>query len=247
MKILSIGNSFSVDAHAYLSTLAKMVGVDIIATNLAIGGCSLKTHWENIESNNKSYQYLINDNGWGDPTVTIDEVIKNDTFDIVTLQQVSHYSGKYETYQPYLDNLITYVKKHQPNAKLYFHKTWAYEIDSKHSEFPLYDCDQEKMYEALSEVSARICAETGLTPILSGDVIQKLRKEVSKFDYKNGGETLCLDDGFHMSRTYGRYAVAQTWLATLTGKKAEPMPFRELDQDTMAEICKIVNKTVLGD
>ena len=80
MKILSIGNSFSVDAHAYLSALGKEAGVEITAVNLAIGGCSLKTHWENVESNSKSYLHLINDNGWGDPLVTIDEIIKNEKY-----------------------------------------------------------------------------------------------------------------------------------------------------------------------
>ena len=44
VKILSIGNSFSVDAHAYLHALAKKRGFDIKAVNLAIGGCSLETH-----------------------------------------------------------------------------------------------------------------------------------------------------------------------------------------------------------
>ena len=244
MKILSIGNSFSVDAHAYLSALGKEAGVEITAVNLAIGGCSLKTHWENVESNSKSYLHLINDNGWGDPLVTIDEIIKSEKFDIVTLQQVSHFSGQYETYQPYLDNLINYVKKHQPSAKLYFHKTWAYEIDSQHSEFPIYDCDQIKMYKAIDSVSKKVCQETGLTPIRSGDVIQAMRERIPLFDYKNGGESLCLDDGFHMSRTYGRYAVALTWLATLTGKQVSPIPFKELDNEIIAKIADIVNEIV---
>ena len=244
MKILSIGNSFSVDAHAYLSVLGKVVGVEITAVNLAIGGCSLKTHWENVESNSKSYLHLINDNGWDDPLVTIDEIIKNEKFDIVTLQQVSHFSGQYETYQPYLNSLIDYVRKHQPDAKLYFHKTWAYEIDSQHSDFPIYDCDQIKMYKAIDSVSKKVCQETGLTPILSGDVIQAMRERIPMFDYKNGGESLCLDDGFHMSRTYGRYAVALTWLATLTSKQVSPIPFKELDNEIIAKIAEIVNEIV---
>lgn len=243
MKILSIGNSFSVDAHAYLSMLAKEAGYEITAVNLAIGGCSLQTHWENIESNSPKYLHLINDNGWGDPLVTVDEIIKSEKFDVVTFQQVSHFSGQYETYQPYLNNLIDYVKKHQPEAKLYFHKTWAYEIDSTHSEFYLYDCNQEKMYASICDVAKIVCEKTGLSPILSGDVIQALRTRLPEFDYKNGGESLCLD-GFHMSRTYGRYAVALTWLATLTNKPVSPSPFKDLDQTLCAKICDIVNEIV---
>ena len=73
-----------------------------------------------------------------------------------------------------------------------------------------------------------------------------MRERIAKFDYRNGGETLCLDDGFHMSHTYGRYAVALTWLATLTGKRVEPLPFMELDLNVITQICEIVNETVFG-
>lgn len=243
MKILSIGNSFSVDAHAYLHTLAKERGIDIKAVDLAIGGCSLETHWNNIENNKPEYLNIVNDGGWDNPRVTVDEVIKSEEFDVVTLQQVSHFSGKYETYWPYLDNIVSYVRKHQPNAKLYFHRTWAYEIDSQHSEYYLYDKDQKKMYEALVEASERASVKIGATLIKSGDVIQKMREQIPEFDYKNGGESLCCD-GFHMSHTYGRYAVAMTWLATLTGKKAEPMPFKDLSLDLISKICDVINETV---
>ena len=245
MKILSIGNSFSVDAHEYLRPLAEQRGIDISLVNLAIGGCSLQTHWENVEANNANYLHIKNGSDWDENRVTIEEIIGSDKFDVVTLQQVSHFSGIYETYQPYLNNLIQYVLAHQPNARLYFHRTWAYEIDSQHSEYYLYDNNQAKMYDAICQTSATICKETGLEPIPSGNVIQALRERLPKFDYANGGESLCCD-GFHMSHTYGRFAVALTWLATLTGKRVEPLPFKELDIDIITSICEIVNEIVFG-
>lgn len=246
MKILSIGNSFSVDAHAYLHQLALQRAENIETVNLAIGGCSLERHWGNILNNSDNYGHCINGEIWSEKDVTLESVISSEQFDIVTLQQVSHFSGMYETYQPYLNNLIEYVRKHQPNADLYFHRTWAYEIDSNHSEYHLYESDQKKMYEAILEASAKALDETGLKCIPSGEVIQKMRERIAKFDYRNGGETLCLDDGFHMSHTYGRYAVALTWLATLTGKRVEPLPFMELDLNVIIQICEIVNETVFG-
>ena len=245
MKILSIGNSFSVDAHEYLHKLAKDRGIDIETVNLAIGGCSLERHWENVVNNNANYGYSINGEIWSEKDVTIDEIIKSQVFDVVTLQQVSHFSGMYETYQPYLNNLIDYVRKHQPNASLYFHRTWAYELDSNHSEFHLYGCDQKRMYNALCKATEIAASETGATLILAGDVIQAMRERIKKFDYAGGGESLCLD-GFHMSHTYGRYAVALTWFATLSGKRAEPMEFMDLDLDIITEICDIVNEIVFG-
>jgi hypothetical protein len=98
------------------------------------------------------------------------------------------------------------------------------------------------MYQAICTVTEKIAQENGLDMILSGNVIQALRGEVSKFDYKNGGESLCRD-GFHMS-VYGRIAVSLTWLATLTGIPVEPMSFGELELSTITEICNVVNKTV---
>lgn len=244
MKVLSIGNSFSEDAHAYLHILAEQRGIDLTTVDLAIGGCSLQRHWNNVEGNIEDYLHNINGQNRAERSVTVDEIIRSDTFDVVTLQQVSHFSGKYETYHPYIDSLVAYVKKHQPNAELYFHRTWAYELDSPHSEYHLYDKDQKKMYNDICEVTERVSREIGAKLIPAGDVIQAMRERVSAFDYANGGMTLCLEDGFHMSHTYGRFAVALTWLSTLTGKRAEPLPFKELDMALIKEICQIVNEIV---
>ena len=52
MKILAIGNSFSQDATRYLHQIAKADNYDLTVVNLYIGGCSMETHWNNIEKNN---------------------------------------------------------------------------------------------------------------------------------------------------------------------------------------------------
>ena len=243
MKILSIGNSFSADAHAYLHELAEQRGMDLTTVNLAIGGCSLETHFNNVVGNKANYLYSLNGGDWAEKLVTVDEIIKAEHFDIVTLQQVSGFSGLYDSYQPYLNDLAKYVRENQPAADLYFHRTWAYEIGSTHGDFPRYDCDQTKMYKEICKASEYACLVTGATLIPSGDVIQALRTRLPKFDYANGGESLCCD-GFHMSHTYGRFAVALTWLATLMGKRVAPMPFKDLDLEIITEICNIVNEIV---
>ncbi|MBQ8739007.1 MAG: DUF4886 domain-containing protein [Clostridia bacterium] len=242
MKILSIGNSFSEDAHAYLHALAKQRNIDLTTVDLAIGGCSLERHWDNVTKNSASYLYSKNGEPfWGEPNTAIEPNLKSDSYDVITLQQVSGYSGEYESYQPYLNNLIEYVRAYQPSAKIYIHRTWAYEIDSSHGDFPKYGSNQRKMYEAICKATTLASEETGADIIPSGDVIQALRERVGELDYANGGESLCRD-GFHLSETYGRYAAALTWLATLTGKRVEPMPFMELSIDIIAKICEIVNE-----
>lgn len=97
MKICSIGNSFSNDAHKWLHKLAKLNGFDIETANLYIGGCSLETHWKNAKENNAHYDFELNGNS-GERKISIAEALELEKYDIVTLQQVSGLSGIYETY-----------------------------------------------------------------------------------------------------------------------------------------------------
>ena len=148
MKILSIGNSFSQDAHNKLHKLAKLHLLDIETVNLYIGGCSLETHWKNADENNAYYDLEINGNE-GTRTVGIDEALNMQEWDVITIQQVSALSGIYETYEPYLSSLVSVIKTAQPRAKIYLHQTWAYESDSDHPDFYRYDNNQAKMYECV--------------------------------------------------------------------------------------------------
>ena len=50
MNVLAIGNSFSQDATRYLSQIAQKGGDTLSVANLYIGGCSLETHFRNINS-----------------------------------------------------------------------------------------------------------------------------------------------------------------------------------------------------
>ena len=87
MKLLSIGNSFSTDAHFYLHRLAKLNGVDLYTANLFIGGCSLQTHWLNVTEDNAYYDYEINGNT-AERKISIAEALAECEWDVVTFQQV---------------------------------------------------------------------------------------------------------------------------------------------------------------
>jgi len=209
MKILFIGNSFSTDANAYLSEIAKAANFPLTALNLYIGGCSLQRHAKNIEENLKEYRVIYN----GLETehyCTVLEALRYTDWDYISLQQVSGNSGLYDTYYPYINTVLDLVKKECPNAKILIHETWAYEKNSTHEAFANYDCSQEKMHNALKETYLRVAKEIGADMIIpSGDVIAKLR-EYDMFNIEKGGHSLARD-GFHMGLVYGRYAVAATW------------------------------------
>ena len=214
IKVLAIGNSFSQDATHYLQQIAAADKVDMKVANLYIGGCSLERHWDNIQSGAKDYLY--EENGWStDKYVSIQEALSMDKWNYIVTQQASHDSGIPETYHPYIENIIGYLKEKAPEAKLLLHQTWAYEIDSQHPQFIRYHQNQQEMYERLSEAYRSVAAQVGLRMIPSGDVIQALRKR-KPFIYEDGGMSLCRD-GFHMNILYGRYLLAAVWYKTITG------------------------------
>lgn len=255
MKILSIGNSFSVDAQAYLHSLAAAEGEQLECTNLYIGGCSLQTHWENMQGNLANYELhhngapvYLDDEKTQIRMISIREALEMDDWDVITLQQCSHMSGLYETYQPYLNELSAYVTRYAPDARQFVHQTWAYDVDSDHPEFPNYDCDQQKMYSALKKAYVRAAEDIAAPMIPSGDVIQKLRG-IPAFDYENGGLSLCRDS-FHMGIPLGRYALAVVWYMALTGKtvchggfvpedcEEKDVPLLKLIRESVSEMFK---------
>ena len=243
MKVLAIGNSFSQDAMKYLHQIAKGAEFDLTAVNLCIGGCSLERHMKTINEGLCEHHREVNGIS-PDEIVTIKEGLLSGSWDVVTIQQVSHKSGLEETYEPYGSQLLEFVAKYAPNAKVYFHRTWAYEIDSTHGQFPNYECDQQKMYDMIISATGKFCANHNLPVIKAGDVIQELRK-TPEFDYANGGESLCRD-GFHMHLIYGRYAVAATWFEKLTGVSIFDSNFipEGADEEKIEVIKKIVHSMV---
>ena len=239
MKILSIGNSFSTDAHRWLHLLAKGNGIDMETTNLFIGGCSLQTHWENYTCNAANYE--LEQNGLEtDRMMSIPTALAYGDWDVITVQQVSHMSGQPETYYPYLTDLVKVIRQSCPNAKLYLHQTWAYETDSQHKGFVNYDLDQKQMYDRILETTTDAAARMGAEIIPVCQTVQKLRQNVKAFDYANGGLSLCRD-GFHLSYDYGRYAAAATWLRTLTGIRVKPIQLEDMDMAILEDITSVVN------
>lgn len=240
MKILSIGNSFSQDAHMWLHDIAARNGYDINTTNLFIGGCSLETHWNNVLEDSEAYDMLGNRDAFI-KKISIKEALETEKYDIITLQQVSGLSGMYETYEPYLSSLAAMVRESQPDAKIYFHQTWAYETDSGHGSFVNYNNNQTEMYRRIKETSETAAKSINAELIPSGEVIQTLRETLPEFDYKNGGLSLCRD-GFHLTWDYGRFAAAATWFRTITGKKIVLTDFEDFDPILLKKIIDVVNK-----
>ncbi|MBE6625475.1 MAG: DUF4886 domain-containing protein [Ruminococcaceae bacterium] len=224
MNVLCIGNSFSQDATRYLHQISDD---EIFVRNLYIGGCSLETHMINIKENNAFYEYQKN--GRMLKMVSINDALKKRKWDYVTIQQVSHFSGMVETYEPFTEFLIDYIKKECPSAEIVFHRTWAYDPASDHFGFAYYNRSTEYMYERIVEASSAIADKYGLRTIDNATAIQRAR-ELDEFNPEKGNLSINRD-GFHLSLDYGRYLAGLTMFKFFTGKSATEVSYAPDDTD----------------
>lgn len=235
MNILAVGNSFSQDAMRYLHQIAKADGIKMKAVNLYIGGCSLQRHDSNLIEDARAYVYQLNGQEDGSP-ISIKEALTSDTWDVVTMQQVSHLSVDYGTYQPYLRHLSDYIRRYAPTAEQRIHQTWAYEQGSGRLTDELGYRDQYDMYIDLKRAYEKAAADLGgLAIIPCGTAFQNaLRLGLSRLH----------KDTFHATLGIGRYILGATWYESLTRKRIDGNPFCELDEPVDPEMLALAKRCV---
>lgn len=248
LKVLAIGNSFSNDTTFYLEDIARVEGFEnVLVGNLYISGCTLQTHALNAESNLPAYKYWMNYDGeWKTiESCTLEYALKDQDWDIITMQQGSTWSGKPNSYEPHLTKLIEYVNmtKTNPNARLAWNMTWAYQSDFEKDMFAQYGRNQDVMYYAIiTTVQDTVMAHKEISYIMPcGTAIQNARTSYV-------GDTLTRD-GYHMS-DLGRVITSYTWLATFLNEPLKEINLTKVndtltltDQDK-AMILEAVNNAI---
>ena len=223
LRILAIGNSFSVNAVEHnLHAIADADGICLIIGNMYIGGCFVERHYLNARADSPDYSYRkINKNNVRTvkKEFTISQALADEPWDIVTFQQASHFAGFPETYEPYLTDLIAYVRERvAPGTQFWWHQTWAYAQSTKHKAFPNYGSDQGNMYSLIVNVSSKVCKEHSLKVIPCGTAIQNLRGTFV-------GDNVTISDGFHLNNL-GCYTAACTWYQAICGQSVVGNAFR---------------------
>ena len=256
MKVLCIGNSFSIDAvENNLVQLAAERDIRLTVGNLYIGGCSLERHAMNIRRDSAAYSYrlmqrnaetgeferLVTD------SVSILQALLSDDWDVITMQQASHYSGQWYTYEPFLTELMDSVRQHlSEQTKLYWYMTWAYQQDATHPAFvPNYNGDQAYMYEEILGCNRQVLKSHQFDGFIPGGIAVQMARQTKL------GDTLCRD-GYHLSYTCGRYLMACLWLEVLTGQSAMgciymPEGMSEQERDIVQQVAHYAcNKTPMS-
>lgn len=252
LKVLSIGNSYSDDAHTYLTEIAQNAGFEeIIIGNAYRGGCTLNQHHSYITSNTPAYIYKLkklNENGSISKTesgteanTTLLECIKAEDWDIITIQQGSAEFGKDNTYGN-LQNIINYVNDHKTNknAKIVWHQTWAYADNSTVLEERYNGISQIEMYNRI--VSAM---QTNVLPlndiafvIPAGTAVQNVRAKL--------GDVLTDSDAVHLN-PMGDYIAGLTWFAKITGMSIDNITYAPAAVGDNLETIKTAVKNAIAN
>lgn len=221
MNILSIGNSFSQDAHRYLHSIAKADNCHIDTYNLYIGGCQLSHHYRNMLGDKKEYALEMNGRNTGF-AVSMKEALLNRNWDVVTIQQVSNEAPFYDTYQPYISKIAEYIRTCVPKTKIGIHQTWAYEKDSRRLNEELGFKSHEEMFDRVKKSYDEAAKAVNADFIIpSGAVFRSLNASGVKNLFR---------DTFHASLGLGRYALGLTWYVSLTGHGVDGNSFAAFDE-----------------
>ena len=209
ISVLMIGNSFSVDAARYTHQLSLSGDTEIELGVLYVGGCSLEQHVNIIKEDSSPYEWFVNGESTGRYIALRDALVLK-SWDYITLQQVSVFSGIKETFYPFIEELIEYVRKFQKTAQLVLHKTWPYENGFDNENFSHYNYSREKMYKCINETYEFVKNDLGINVVIrSGDIIEAAIERFGEHFHK---------DGFHLNDE-GRYLAALGFVHTFNNNQ----------------------------
>lgn len=234
LRILAIGNSFSADAvEQNLWELLDAADIPAVVGNVYAPGSYLAHHWNRAVGDKAEYRYFkrTEEGSVSLESQTLSQGVLDEEWSIISLQQASDLSGLYDTYFPYLPDLMEWIGE-RSDAEIVFHQTWAYPANSTHDAFANYGKDQMTMYEAIVDAVSRATDVCGIKTVIPvGTAVQNAR--TSRL-----GDTLNRD-GLHLELTYGRFLAACVWFETLTGLDVRKNPYRPASvPEETAVLCR---------
>ena len=226
LRVLDIGNSYTTGATRLLPLIAKASKADLSTMCLYQcyrSGASFKK-WVDIYNdkdtkNTYSIKKVVGGlsanvqtgKGKAGDGKLFRDVLTNETWDLIIIHQVSTYAPYYSKWNTnsaagYLDELVSIIKKHQPNAKLGFllvHSYWS--EYSKNTEQSSYD-----RWQLIANSAKSICEDYGVDYVIPyGSAIQNLRSSSLNNEYD------LTRDGTHCGYGLAEYTAACCYYESL--------------------------------
>ncbi len=209
--------------------MARSGGVELKVVNLYIGGCSLYRHYRNMLSEKPAYSFELNGHTSG-LFVSLKDALLSDEWDYVIMQQCSPASGDEQSYQPYASELAAYVRRMVPGARLFVNQTWTFDYGVPRFKLTKFETPEEMFpaVRAAYDKMAHDIAADGIIP--SGEAMYRLWQRREQYGIEKVHR-----DGFHADLGVGRYLLALTVFASLTGKPVADNAFCDFDAEVAPE------------
>ena len=216
LKVLSIGNSYSNDTFWMLKDIAQSTGKELTVGVAHLSGGSLSQMWDAINNDEaiSTYNKWTPANGHQQTaSPKVKAIVEDEPWDIITFQQASTTAMDYSTYQPYLNNIVNYVKNNatNPNVRYGVNMPWVRPISNssigdKATQLQVNSQIVDACQQALFDEGLEIFIPTGMA-IMNGrsnSYLAAVSDELTR-------------DGSHLDEGVGRFLAAMTAFITLYG------------------------------
>lgn len=223
--VLAIGNSFTVDAMAMLPFVMQQVYPDtyLVLGILYRGGTSLADHLAYVTNDwtySQYYRWTVEE-GWIQTRYKAPlEVLDEEPWDWITLQQVSYMSFDYSTVEPYLGPLVSFIRGRGYHGRMGWILTQSYPDGSSHlnglkREGVAVNYTSDEMLMATA-VCAQQVLNTGLVDAVfpCGTALQNAR-HTSLQQYGDWGQMT--QESMHLQSGIGMFVEACAAAMTLKG------------------------------
>ena len=215
VKILAIGNGHSAeicsaDLYGYFEAAGQPVVIGY-ATKQKADLQELATIAKSGRSD-LSYSKVVGGVTHTVPAASLSQALADEKWDVVSLQQQSFKAADRQTIDPWLGQLVKFVRKRTPKGvRVMFLQTWPYARQStKH--WMLFGHNNMEMYPLLASVSKEFTQKYGLEVIPVGTAVQSLRSSFNR--------EADMTHGDHLNCTIGMYTAAATFFEAVTGRDA---------------------------
>ena len=213
LRVLCIGNSFSLDGSTLLPQLLVDAGVSTRKFQIyaaVYAGASLE-YWDNMRASDATLPYIYNMGGslfkLENKQWTLRTLLQNQPWDVVVIQQASPQSNKPNSYQPYISRLNEYIHQECLNkqVRVAWQLTWSYPETATSG--PI----DEEGWREIAMIANQKCHDAGISTIIpSGTAIQNARTTSLGQD-----SNALTRDGLHLTLGVGRYIAAMSWYESI--------------------------------
>lgn len=233
LRVLAIGNSYTIDATAYVQDILNACDLDTATYSVYVASHSAATlrYWaEEALAGNRHEIVRFAGEKMAVTEGSLAELLAQD-WDVITLQQFSGDAIHYNTFNPWLRRLIDFIHLNcrNQNVTLAWQMAWSYE------EGFINNYSSYQRWLLIAKAVKDMTINDGVNVIIAtGTAIQNARSTI----LNTIGEMT--RDGSHLDFGIGRYVAACNWVQSLFAPVYgisvlgnEALPFREND----VEIC----------